>query len=278
MDWRDPEPPVTREGLPAGRTGESVPAARLDPATAALSLAEEGLGQPQIAGVKDPTPALNLQMPVKWPSVEDITTRAPLPAGYRYQYLDRQQVPTLITALKAWYPGIAVGNASCHLRESFYADRVCLDGELERDFLVVLFKQADELVGVFSVERDADSEVLYGRIGAISPTHRGSRLSRNILLLEEALGRAMGMGMVYGLATLKYPQMQASFERLGWQLIGITPGFDREVVEPGVVKRVYEAVYAKVLVPEELLRPRAQDLTPGVKALFDLLFPGQCRE
>jgi len=57
-----------------------------------------------------------------------------------------------------------------------------------------------------------------------------------------------------------------------------SPGFDREVIAPGVVKRVYEAIYAKVLVPSELLRPRAQDLTPAAKALFDLLYPGQCLE
>src|SRR5215510_15656517 len=116
-------------------------------------------------------PEMRLQKRVKWPSAEDIATRAPLPPGYRYQYLDRRQVSTLIAALKAWYPGIAVGNASCHLRQSFYTDKVSLDGEPERDFLVVLFKQGDELVGVFSVERDADSQVLYGRIGAISPEH-----------------------------------------------------------------------------------------------------------
>ena len=43
---------------------------------------------------------------------------------------------------------------------------------------------------------------------------------------------------------------------------------------PGVVKRVYEAVYAKVLVPDEdLLRPDPKNLTPKVKALFELLFP-----
>jgi len=236
----------------------------------------ERLGHPQPSDIKEEIPEFKKAM--RWPSVEEMTTRAPLPPGYRYQYLDRQQVPTLIAALTAWYPGIVVGNASCHLREYFYADKVCLDGQFERDFLVVLFMQDDELVGVFSVERDADSEVLYGRLGVISPKHRGARLSRNILLLEEALGRAMGMGMVYGLATLRYPHMQATFERMGWQLIGITPGFDREVVAPGVVKRVYEALYAKVLVPEKLLRPRAQDLTPEVKALFDLLFPHQCLE
>jgi len=216
---------------------------------------------------------------MRWPSVDDITARAPLPAGYRYEYLGRQQVPALISALKAWYPGIAVGNASCHLRAGFYQRKVCLDGALDRDFLVVLFKHGSELVGVFSVERDLDSDVLYGRIGAIAPRHRGAHLSRNIPLLGEALGRAMGMGMVYGLATLRYPHMQATFEHLGWKLIGITPGFDKEVVAPGIVKRVYEAIYAKVLVAEDnLLRPRAKDLTPAARALVDLLFPGRCLE
>lgn len=57
----------------------------------------------------------------------------------------------------------------------------------------------------------------------------------------------MGMGMVYSLATLKAPYMAEKFERLGWRLIGIIPGFDREMVRPGVVKRVYEAIYTKVL-------------------------------
>jgi hypothetical protein len=256
-------------------TSPAVAGVQVAPSQSSDSVMER-LGRPQTPDVEDEMPEFKNAM--RWPSVEDITTRAPLPPGYRYQYLDRQQVPTLIAALKAWYPGIAVGNASCHLRECFYTDRVCLDGQFERDFLVVLFMQDDELAGVFSVERDADSEVLYGRIGALSPKHRGSRLSRNFLLLEETLGRAMGMGMVYGLGTLRHPHMQATFERMGWQLIGITPGFDREVVAPGVVKRVYEALYVKVLIPEKLLRPRTQDLTPGVKALFDQLFPGQCFE
>ena len=215
---------------------------------------------------------------MRWPSIDEIAERAPLPEGYRYEYLPARDIPTVISALREWYPGIAVGNSSCHMRESFYTEKVCIDGRFERDFVVILLKRGDELAGVFSAERDRDREVLYGRIGVISPNHRGSRLSRNILELLEVLGRAIGAGMVYGLGTLKYPQMQATFERLGWRLIGITPGFDREVIGPGVVKRVYEAVYAKVLTPEELLRPRAEDLTPGVKALFELLFPGQCVE
>jgi hypothetical protein len=60
----------------------------------------------------------------------------------------------------------------------------------------------------------------------------------------------------------------------GWQLIGFTSGYDREQVAPGVVKRVFEAVFTKVLVPEEdLVRPNPDNLTPRAKALFEVLFP-----
>jgi hypothetical protein len=209
-----------------------------------------------------------------WPNVDKLSKRAPLPAGYRYELLSRTDISETVNAFASWYPGIAVGNASCHLREDFYREKVVLDGEPERDFFVVLFKKDQELVGILSVERDRDSEVLYGRVGAISPQHRGLNLSERFPGLIEALGRSMGMGMVYSLATLKVPYMAEKFERLGWQLIGIIPGFDREMVEPGVVKRVYEAIYTKVLVDEnDFMIPRRSAMTPKTAALFDLLYP-----
>jgi hypothetical protein len=68
----------------------------------------------------------------------------------------------------------------------------------------------------------------------------------------------MSMGMVYGLATLKHPYFQQTFERMGWQLIGIMPGFDQELVTPGEVRRVYEAVYVKVLEPSTCYHPTKQ--------------------
>ena len=209
-----------------------------------------------------------------WPNVDKLSEESPLPAGYRYELLSRTDISETVNAFASWYPGIAVGNASCHLREDFYREKVVLDGEPERDFFVVLFKRDQELVGVLSVERDRDSEVLYGRVGAISPQHRGLNLSERFPGLIEALGRTMGMGMVYSLATLKVPYMAEKFERLGWQLIGIIPGFDREMVEPGVVKRVYEAIYTKVLVDENaFMIPRRSAMTPKTAALFDLLYP-----
>ena len=84
------------------------------------------------------------------------------------------------------------------------------------------------------------------------------------------------MGMIYGMATLKIPHVQPAFEALEWRLIGIAPGYDREMIAPGVVKRVYEAVYAKVLVAEgELLSPQTRNLTRGTRSIFHQLFPEQ---
>ena len=48
------------------------------------------------------------------------------------------------------------------------------------------------------------------------------------------------------MATLKAPYIQIALERAGYQLLGFVPGYDREVVASGDVKRVFEAVYAKV--------------------------------
>lgn len=211
-----------------------------------------------------------------WPTADVLTAQVPLPPGYHYALLHRSEIPALVRAVDTWFPGLAVGNASCYLREDFYLSKVFLDQEDERDFFVLLFKHGDDWAGMLSVERDKDSQVIYGRVGTISERHRGARLSKCFPPLMEAMGVAMGMGMVYSLATLKVPHMQVGFEKAGWQLIGIMPGFDRELVSPGQVKRVFEAIYVKVLVTEsEFVRPRMLALTPTTKALFDLLYPGQ---
>ena len=200
--------------------------------------------------------------------------KVPLPRGYRLELLQRREIPAVAAASKAWFPEISVGSASCYLREDFFRDHVYLPGGPEKDVLVVLIKQGRELAGLFSCERDCNTLALYARLGVIAPPHRGMGLSNAFALLAEAIGRALGMEMIYGMATLKVPHVQRVFETLGWQLIGITPGYDREMIEPGVVKRVYEAVYAKVLVAETgLLRPSARNLTERTRAFFRLLFP-----
>jgi hypothetical protein len=72
--------------------------------------------------------------------------------------------------------------------------------------------------------------------------------------------------------------MQRCMEQAGWRLVGMMPGFDREVVELGVVKRVYEAVYVRVLAgASELLQPDRQQMTPATRELFELLYGDRAR-
>jgi len=211
---------------------------------------------------------------MKWFDPVALSAMWSLPDGYRNESLKRADIPALIAAIKIWHPDVAVGAASCYLREEFYVEKVSLAGETEKDVIVVVTRFNDELAGMGSWEREPDALTLYARFGAIAPEHRGAKLAVRAMEFGERLGRAMGAGFIYGMATLKIPNMQLALERAGYQLLGFTPGYDREVVAPGIVKRVYEAVYAKVLVTdEELLRPDPKNLSPKAKALFDVLFP-----
>ena len=212
--------------------------------------------------------------PMNWVGIEAAIAKVPLARGYRFELLDRSEITALVAAVKSWFPEISVGAASCYLREDFFRDDGYFADKPENDVLVVLIKRGAKLAGLFSCQRDRNALSLYARLGVIAPEHRGMRLSRVFPLLAESIGRRIGMGMIYGMATLKIPHVQRAFEKLGWQLIGITPGYDREMITPGVVKRVYEAVYAKVLVAEtNLLRPHARNLTARTRAFFRLLFP-----
>jgi len=159
----------------------------------------------------------------------------PLPPGYRFEQLKRSEISPLITSLTDWYPDITVGSASCYLREEFYTRAVSLAGEPEMDVMVILAKSDRELAAMYSCERDRDTLAPYARLAAVAPRHRGAHLGPTGLVLAEFVGRAMGMGIVYGLATLKHPYMQRVLEELGFQHIGITPGYDRDMVAPGVV-------------------------------------------
>jgi hypothetical protein len=213
---------------------------------------------------------------VKWPGPRELASLHTLPEGYRFEQLRRSDIPSLTSAIAAWHPDISVGIGSCYLRESFYTQKVFLRDEVEKDFFVVLIMYGEELAGMGSWEREADALTLYARLGIVAPKHRGLKISVRAVEFSENLARAMGAGFVYGLATLKVPHMQLALERAGYRLLGFVPGYDREVVAPGVVKRVYEAVYAKVLVPDEdLLRPDPKNLSPKARALFDVLFPEQ---
>ena len=211
---------------------------------------------------------------MKWPAIDELPTLVPLPEGYRFERLSRANIAPLIEAIKVWHPDIAVGVASCYLREEFYHDRVYLEGEVQKDVWVVVIKFDDEVVGVWSLEREAEALAIYGRLVIVAAAHRGAKLAGSVMMGSEDMGRSMGAQFLYGMATLKTPYAQRALERAGYRLLGFFPGYDREQVAPGVVKRVYEAVYGKLLVPDdEVHYPDPKNLTPKARALFELLFP-----
>ncbi len=211
---------------------------------------------------------------MKWPSVEEFMSMCSLPPGYHITALERADIPALIEGIRRWHPDIAVGGGSCYLREEFYDKYVCLDGDMEKSVIVFLFRQGEEMVGMWSWEQEPDALTLYARLIIVAPEHRSAKLASRVMPMAESAGRLMGAEFFFGLVTLKIPHMQHALETAGWKLIGFTSGYDREQVAPGVVKRVFEGAYVKVLVPEEdLLRPDPANLTPKARALFNALFP-----
>lgn len=211
---------------------------------------------------------------MKWPSTRELMQLAPLPPGYRYAPLDLACLPELMAALQSWYPELSVGMNSCYLREDFYRTRVCLDEANDRDIYASRILFGDALVGFWSFEREVDSLAIYGRLIVVAPAHRDARLSAHAMAGTEHMGRSMGAAFLYALATLKHPYAQQALERADYRLLGFFPGRDREEVAPGVVKRVYQAVYAKLLVsPDKVHWPQTRNMTPRTRALFELLFP-----
>jgi hypothetical protein len=131
-----------------------------------------------------------------------------------------------------------------------------------------------ELVGFISWDWEEAPQAVYARFGVVNPKHRSAGLGTIGMMFGEALGRLMGAGFIYSMCTLKMPNMQLAFEHAGYKLLGFAPGYDKEVVSPGVVKRVFEAYYAKILVPlSDLHVPDRANLTPQTLALFETLFP-----
>ncbi|MDH4114902.1 MAG: GNAT family N-acetyltransferase [Burkholderiaceae bacterium] len=197
-----------------------------------------------------------------------------LPPGYAVQTMRGEHVAPVAAALSQWHPDITYGVNSVFLREDFYRDRVCLDGAVDKDVIALTVWHGDELVGLWAGEREVDSLALWGRLVVIAPEHVGRGITRRIIEGMEEAGRRMGAAFIYAMVTLKHRYMQQGLENGGYRLLGFFPGYDRELVAPGVVKRVYQAVYAKLLAPEDnVLRPDVKNMTPTAKALYTLLFP-----
>lgn len=197
-----------------------------------------------------------------------------LPTDYSVRTMRSEHIAAFTAAVAQWYPDATYGVNSVFLREDFYRDRVCLDGAVDKDVIALTVWHGDELVGLWAGEREVDSLALWGRLVVIAPDHAGMGLARRTIEGMEEAGRRMGAAFIYAMVTLKHRYMQQVFEQGGYRLIGFFPGYDRELVAPGVVKRVYQAVYAKLLAPDnKVLRPDPKNMTPAARELYELLFP-----
>jgi RimJ/RimL family protein N-acetyltransferase len=210
-----------------------------------------------------------------WPLLERLTPPVPIPEGYTFRPIAREELPTVIEQLRAWYPDVVVGAESAHLEESFWREHVMLQGEEASGKLLygLSFWHGPEYAGFVTFELDPRGRAIRGRLGVVSPRHRHAQLMYTAILFAESIARAVGAEIILNYATLQHAYSQAVLEKCGFKLVGITPAHDRDMVRPGTVKRVFEALYVKLLVPaEEVLEPPREALRPETRRLYDVLF------
>lgn len=210
---------------------------------------------------------------MKWPSINEIRVFTPLPEGYAWDLLSPAEIATAIEFFNTWLPSITVGSAKSFLDPGFYVKDVLGSDRSNTPFLVVVVRHAGEIVAIAAWEKVDGPDIIFGRLGAVSAAHRHSNLAVAAQELGTQMGQQMGAGLIYGMATTHAPYMQRALERAGYIASGILPGFDREELQPSVIRRVFEVMYVKRLAPhEDFLTPSRVNLTPAVARLYDEIF------
>jgi hypothetical protein len=212
-----------------------------------------------------------------WPEIDSINEAFPLPQGYRFRYLIGGDIDALIQNLPDWHTNVRAGSSSVLLDRAYYLNRVAINADPDKDCMLLLIADSNgSVIGFVQGERDSSNRSFYGGLAVIAPAHRGSGIYKIIPRLAEWITRAMKLEFFYVMATLHHPIVQKMYESEGFTLIGFTPGYDREEIAPGVIKRVFEAIYAKVLIPDDqLLWPNLDNLTPRARELFAATFKSQ---
>lgn len=212
----------------------------------------------------------------RWPKIEVIKPTLKIPAGFDVAQMSEKEIPMIIDLLQKWYPDIDVGSESVHLTTDFYT-KECLLKETTTDknvYPLKFFNVNDgEIIGFMSMRKDVRARSVFGGLGVTAPGHRseGFGMLGSTIFLETA--KLMKAGIVYTYVTLKHPYNQIVLEKLGFKLVGIVPAFDIDQVDGKTQKRVWEALYAKVLAnPSEIESPKSEAMTPVCKKLYEHLF------
>jgi hypothetical protein len=215
-------------------------------------------------------------MVMEWREMHEMLASLPAPEGYTTGQLARADLGQITELLRSWYPDIWVGTESRHLEPGFYEREFFLKGE-ERDRpligLVVRSADSGEIVGYQTLERNLRGLQIWGPLGVVEPSRRGRGLGFFGTKTLETIGRSIGAEVALYFSTLRVAQAQKNAEKQGYRLVGLVPAFDVDRLAPGVTRRVYEGLYAKVLVAEERVHlPDWNEMIPSTRALYRQLF------
>ncbi len=208
-----------------------------------------------------------------WPDGKDFAHTLPLPPDVTVRQLSRNEIPHIIDAILAWHPPIRGSMLEPLLTPSFYHDIIALAGDKahvdERPGYALIGEVNGELALFFLIWFDDGGTMpwdahrprtwgasrgrrtLRGEFMAISPKHRRSYLSHTFIKLWILIARAIGCDTITAWATLEHPFAQMVVERCGVGIAGIVPAAEREIMQNGEIKHVFEALYAASLAPVE---------------------------
>ncbi|NVJ02086.1 hypothetical protein HV824_28755 [Myxococcus sp. AM009] len=213
---------------------------------------------------------------MQWRRLDEMLGGLRPPEGCSLEQLSRDSIDQVTTLLGKWYPDIRVGTESRHLEHSFYDQHVCLQGESpDQPVYAILGRDeaTQEIIGLLTLEKNVRGLQLSAAMGAVEPSQRGLGLGQFGIALLEQVGRGIGAEVILYYSTLKMARAQRNAELRGFKLVGLVPAFDVDAIAPNTVKRVYEAIYAKVLVgPEKIQLPDWNALIPTTRALYTHLF------
>ncbi|MCP3098242.1 hypothetical protein LZ198_05040 [Myxococcus sp. K15C18031901] len=216
-----------------------------------------------------------------WRNLDEMLSGLEIPAGCTAEQLAREDIPRLTALLRAWYPDIQVGTESRHLEPSFYEREFFLRGESsDRNLygIVCRAKDSGDIIGLLSLEKNVRGLQLSAVMGVVEPSKRGLGIGHIGSAALVVVGGNIGAEVVLYYSTLKTARAQRNAEGQGFKLVGLVPAFDVDAIAPNTVKRVYEALYARVLVgPERIHLPDWNELIPTTRALFTHLF-GDARQ
>jgi hypothetical protein len=228
------------------------------------------------ASIDDETTCHYPRMSMRWAPIEALLSGLAIPEGIYFEQLGRSGIDEVIQRLRVWYPDIAVGAESRHLDREFYEREYSLAaGDEDRRLYGFVCRGTDsgEMVGFMSLEKNVRARQIWSPMGAVEPTKRGAGIGQFGAVILEHVGRAIGAEVAFYQVTLKTNRQQKNAQRHGFKLCGILPAIDRDEISPGLVRRVYEGVYVKVLAPpSEVELPLWANLEEPARKLWRAVF------